>query len=59
MKRLTISANRQQGTVAFGIEAYKSRKLFMLFLNFWPMSATVRYGEPPTEVINLREYDAA
>ncbi len=59
MKRLTIRANRQQGTVAFGIEAYKSRKLFMLFLNFWPIAITVRYGEPPTEIINWREYDAA
>ena len=59
MKRLTISANRQRHTVCFGVEVYMGRKVSMLLLGFWPIAITVRYGEPPTEVINLREYDAA
>jgi hypothetical protein len=59
MKRLTISANRQRHTVAFGIEAYKSRKVFILLLNLWPVGITIRRGDPPTEITNWQEYDAA
>ena len=59
MRRLTIRASRQRSTVRFGVEAYMSRKVFILLLDFWPIAITVRYGEPPVEVTNWREYDAA
>lgn len=59
MKRLTIRVNRQRSTVRFGVEIYMSRKVFVLLMDFWPIAATVRYGEPPVEVTNWNEYDAA
>jgi hypothetical protein len=58
MKRLTISASRQRSTVRFGVEAYMSRRVFVLLLDFWPLAITVRYGKPPVEIADWGEYDA-
>ena len=59
VKRLTISASRQRHTVRFGVEAYMSRKVFILLLDIWPLAITVRHGEPPVEITGWRDYDAA
>ena len=59
VKRLTIHMHRQRLTVAFGIEVYRFGDMFLLILKLWPVGITIRYGEPPTEITNWQEYDAA
>jgi hypothetical protein len=59
VKRLTIHMHRQRLTVAFGIEVYRFGDVFLLVLKLWPVGITIRYGEPPTEITNWQEYDAA
>jgi hypothetical protein len=51
--------HRQRLTVAFGIEAYRTSGMFLLILKLWPVGITIRHGEPPTEITNWQEYDAA
>jgi hypothetical protein len=59
VKRLTVQMHRQRLTVAFGIEVYRTSGMFLLLLNLWPVGITIRRGEPPTEITNWQEYDAA
>lgn len=59
MKRLTVRASRQRSTVRFGVEAYMSREVFVLLLDFWPIAVTVRYGKPPVEITSWGEHHAS
>jgi hypothetical protein len=59
VKRLTIRASRQRSTVRFGVEAYMTRKVFVLLLDFWPIAVTIRHGEPPVEITGWGEHHAS